>query len=893
MKRILLLAHRRELIEQAQQHARNAGLTAGIEMGEDRASQEQVVCSSVQTQVSKQKCKRCKRHGCPECDGRGWFYRFEKFNPHDFALVVVDEAHHCHVSGTVIETDSGSVAIEDISVGDLVWSWDGKHLCKKRVVRKFAYWHDGPVKSIICERGTVRTTLNHRMYSDGRKQFACDLEIGDTISMPIMRRDYGEQVLHSNAHEVEASRHETLSGVFGDRAEARIGGACREPQGGSCNLPCVRDANGKVFTRRSCRVEACKQLFCRPRESQTSYAKAVSESRIQKAVIRQDENAESDGFASGSEFHVGDDTAKNGSWGPGPIREQAIVREWWCANASGESILGDVSISDIQLCDSSKGQSKTISLQGGCCVRQGANCSGDRWNVTRQQDTCRQQEGRATSEDRLAGRATDKRYCSLGESTIIDASVWHYRGYVYDFEVEDTHNYIANGLLSSNSAATTYRRVIEHYLKNPALKVLGVTATPHRGDGVGLWNVFDACSYEMDIGKAVGDGWLVPVLQQFVTVNGLDLTTVETKAGGDLADGALERAMLGNGSVDEAKMLHSIAAPLVDIAKGKPTLVFASGCDHAEKLTAAFNSYPGVIAECVLGSTDASQRARIMKRYKSGEVNVLVNVGVATEGFDAPATAIVGIARPTKSLSLYTQCIGRGTRPLPGVVDGPETAEARKLAIASSAKPECLVVDFCGNAGRHKLISLVDVLAGEAAEELRQEMVSIAKEEGQALSIEELQAKVEEAKKRREEAEQAEREARRDRYRAERVDYTTDVVDLYRADNRALLLESVWESRTGDLSDKQFRLLCKLGINPETASGYSKRQAGAVLDAKLKATGGDFVLPFGKHSGKKISQCPKGYLQWLIDKNIGKASEHARDHLYGRRNAVAVEDVPF
>jgi len=97
----------------------------------------------------------------------------------------------------------------------------------------------------------------------------------------------------------------------------------------------------------------------------------------------------------------------------------------------------------------------------------------------------------------------------------------------------------------------------------------------------------------------------------------------------------------------------------------------------------------------------------------------------------------VVMARPTMSASLCEQMIGRGDRPLPGVVDGPgkETVEQRREAIAASAKPDCLVVDVSGNLGKHKLATAVDVLGGEVSDEIRVRAVKIAKASAVPVSV--------------------------------------------------------------------------------------------------------------------------------------------------------------
>lgn len=426
-----------------------------------------------------------------------------------------------------------------------------------------------------------------------------------------------------------------------------------------------------------------------------------------------------------------------------------------------------------------------------------------------------------------------------------------------------------------HATAKSYRAVLDHYTQNSDLKVLLVTATPKRSDGIGLHNVCDSVAYEMDIRAAIDDGWLVPIRQRFVTVDGLDLSQVRTR-NGDLADGELEKAFLGETDVEEEKLLHAIAKPSLDEAGGRPLLVFAAGVAHAEKLTAAFNAYAGVTAELVVGTTDRDERKRRVERYKRRDTQVLVGVGVFTEGFDAPGTHAVAIARPTKSESLYSQMIGRATRPLPGIVDGPETAQERRAAIDASDKPHCIVLDFCGNSGTHKLVSVVDLLAGDDVVDVDvAAAVEDAKRAGRAVDMQEVVEQVKEARERRE-ARAREEAALRDRttrHYAERVDYTAVDVDPFgdsRFDPLADYKPAPW-----DATPNQIRFLCKLGVPLEKARTFSKNQAGAVIDGMLRATGGDAVMTFGKHKGKRLRDVPDGYVQWMEREGIGGAKWQA------------------
>lgn len=462
------------------------------------------------------------------------------------------------------------------------------------------------------------------------------------------------------------------------------------------------------------------------------------------------------------------------------------------------------------------------------------------------------------------------------------------RGSIRRFERFDPHEF---GLLiideAHHATADSYRLVMEWYRQNPNLKILLVTATPRRSDKVGLHNVCDSVAYEMDLREAIGEGWLTPIRQRFVTVESLDLSKVGTKAGGDLADGELERAFLGETSEEEEKLLHSIAKPCIDEAQGRPTLIFASGCDHAQKLTAAFNAYSNVRAELVLGRTDKDERKRIIGRYKHGETNVLVGVGVFTEGFDAPGTTVLGIARPTKSESLYLQMIGRGTRSLAGTVDGIESAEGRRQAIAASGKPHCVVLDFVGNSGTHKLRSVADVLAGSNVKPIDLEAaLAEAKRIGEAVDMEELIAKAKQAREESEKrkAEKAERERQKKlestQHRAERADYTAEDVDLF--GGRPFDPFSDYDPEPWQATPKQVNLLIAMGVVPEVATQYSKIQAGAVIDKlKKKQVGGEFRFPGGKHKGKKLSEVPSGYIEWAMREGAFGGDEFRRNvHLW-------------
>jgi superfamily II DNA or RNA helicase len=256
--------------------------------------------------------------------------------------------------------------------------------------------------------------------------------------------------------------------------------------------------------------------------------------------------------------------------------------------------------------------------------------------------------------------------------------------------------------------AETPRRLLAHFSR---AKVIGFTATSNRGDEKALVQVFETVGYDMSIGDAIKAGWLVPIRTREIELESLDLSAVR-KRSGELAAGDLERVMM------EVDVLREAIEPAVELAGTRQALIFTVTRAHMHAVAetvrqVALERQVELRVATVDGTTPKLERAEIMRAFRAREINWLVNVEVATEGFDAPTCDTVIMLRPTLSRALWMQMIGRGTRPLPGVVDGPETDEARRSAIRSSPKPYLLVLDFAGNSGKHELASTMDLLGGD------------------------------------------------------------------------------------------------------------------------------------------------------------------------------------
>jgi type I site-specific restriction endonuclease len=235
-----------------------------------------------------------------------------------------------------------------------------------------------------------------------------------------------------------------------------------------------------------------------------------------------------------------------------------------------------------------------------------------------------------------------------------------------------------------HATAPSYRSVLDHF---EAAKVLGVTATPDRADGIGLRNVFESVAFRYELLAGIRAEHLAPLELRSVVVDSLDLSQVRTLAG-DLRADELEREMTRD------RVLHEIAGPLAELARGRQTLAFVVGVEQAHALAEVLRGY-GVAAAAVDGSMAADQRAQVLADYSAGRVQVVTNAMLWTEGFDAPATSCIALVRPTRSRALVTQMIGRGTRQADG-------------------KSSCLVLDFVpGRMARVRLASPADALAGE------------------------------------------------------------------------------------------------------------------------------------------------------------------------------------
>lgn len=227
-----------------------------------------------------------------------------------------------------------------------------------------------------------------------------------------------------------------------------------------------------------------------------------------------------------------------------------------------------------------------------------------------------------------------------------------------------------------HAAAPTYRRIYSR-LGDVFLHV-GVTATPQRGDKAALNGVFDEIVYSKDLLEMIKAGYLCD-LQGLRLRTDVDLSDVRSTAG-DFVESDLANA------VNTPERNQAIVETWQEHCQGRQTLAFTVDVAHALDLAEAFQQ-AGVQALAVSGQMPIEDRRAALEAFRNGDIEVLCNCALLTEGYDHPAVGCIIIARPTQSQACYIQMVGRGTRLYPG-------------------KTTCLIVDVADNTQRHTLVQL-------------------------------------------------------------------------------------------------------------------------------------------------------------------------------------------
>lgn len=246
--------------------------------------------------------------------------------------------------------------------------------------------------------------------------------------------------------------------------------------------------------------------------------------------------------------------------------------------------------------------------------------------------------------------------------------------------------------------AQSYQKILKYFCY---AKVLGLTATPDRMDKVALG--FDSVCFRYAIRDGIQDGWLVPIFQHYVRVHGLDYRKIKSSHG-DFTDTALAAVM------EQEENLQAVARATLEERGGRSTVVFCASVQQAKLLCDIINRHMPTVAACLHGKTPQEERESILAKFRDGELGVICNCQILTEGWDEVRVSCIVMARPTKSRALYEQMLGRGTRTCEECRGRP--VEMFRFCWRCGNKRDLLVLDFVGVSGQHRLMSAIDVLSG-------------------------------------------------------------------------------------------------------------------------------------------------------------------------------------
>lgn len=680
--RVVMLAHRNELVDQIERAVKNALgplTTVGVVNAERKEYSAPVVVASVQT-LSRGK-------------------HLEQLGRRD--VVLVDE---CFVAGTLV----GGRPIETIQAGDYVQSWNEvtQQSERHRVVRTMRSRPSSLVRVTFSDGQSFVCTPGHPfLLTDGSWQPAGTLRNGASVIQlhHDKAKTYGVSLdrpllplpggYPGEYCEPEALLAVLPQGVLLIGMQSGIPGTATERDTSQTHIPGnrsvqrVRGSRSTLaqITARSVDSEQHPVLLagmqsCEPIPSFIG-THGANEPQVRLGAYEAEQsNAPRWNSGKGIRHAAGTEARAEGSrW----ERESDSGTAADVGRAPGMADRGD---------DRASGWRPAPALQGGYRSPDYARAGGSVWKQPRVQAGEGRTQGLPVGSVRVVDveilePGSDGRYGGLCPD-----------GFVYNLEVDTTHTYtVGDGVVVHNC---------HHYLAPTYLELLrrlgvtvvdrqgvrhdghayfcGVTATLRREDGTRMADLIDEIAYETDLRTMIDRGYLVPPRGLTVKIPGLELNKVRTVAG-DFKQAELDEAIAAASSA----IVHAIATHAAD----RHIIVFVPGVDSAhdaaEKLTEA-----GIEARAVTGAMAMDERRPIYADYMAGAVQALVTVQVLTEGADFPRCDAVVMARPTKSKIVYAQCIGRGLRLWPG-------------------KSDCLVLDITGVSRVMGLVNLTD-LYGQA-----------------------------------------------------------------------------------------------------------------------------------------------------------------------------------
>lgn len=365
--------------------------------------------------------------------------------------------------------------------------------------------------------------------------------------------------------------------------------------------------------------------------------------------------------------------------------------------------------------------------------------------------------------------------------------------YFDDIIIDEAHHAISD----------SYQTILRHFDK---AKVLGVTATPDRGDMQNLGQVFDSLAYEYTLPKAIKEGYLSPIKAVTIPLE-LDLSGVAMQSG-DFKASDIDTAL--------DPYLYQIADEMKNYCANRKTVVFLPLVKTSQKFRDILNERGFRAAEV---NGESADRTEVLADFDSGKYNVLCNSMLLTEGWDCPSVDCVIVLRPTKVRGLYCQMVGRGTRLCEG-------------------KKDLLLLDFLWHTERHELCRPAHLIC-ESPEVAQKMTENMAEQAGCAVDLEEAEEKAEsDVVAQREEALAEQLKEMRTRKR-KLVDPLQYEMSIAAEDLSSYVPAFGWECAPP--SDKQKSRLEKLGIFPDEIDNAGK--AALILDRLEKRRNEGLTTP--------------------------------------------------
>lgn len=392
--------------------------------------------------------------------------------------------------------------------------------------------------------------------------------------------------------------------------------------------------------------------------------------------------------------------------------------------------------------------------------------------------------------------------------------------------------------------ADSYRRILDHF---PDAQLLGVTATPDRGDKKTLAEIFDSIAYEYTLAQAIRDGYLVPPKAELIPVK-IDLSGCHTSMG-DYTDGSLGEAL--------TPYLQKITDEMEKRVQNRRTVVFLPLIATSQEFCRMLKNKGFAAAEVNGMSKD---RKEILQGFEDGKYQILCNSMLLTEGWDCPAADCIVVLRPTKIRALYTQMIGRVLRL------SPETG-----------KKDALILDFLWMTTKHDLIHPAGLVAKDAA--IADRMQTMLEDVDGAIDLlwAEKEAVEEEAAEKRAAIEERERSLAR--ALAEQKAKQRKLVDpiyygLMLDDNFVSDYEPVFGWEMEEPTDKQLKALENMGIR--TTDITCKGLASKLLDLIKKRAVAELSTPKQMKTLERYGF--RGVAKWTKKDATAMISQLAENH---------------